>query len=79
MGNKEAKDLIAIIKIVAPQMCQNVADRAMQAHGGMGISQDTPIAIIFATARMIRFTDGPCEGDMSQLGKMTIQATVENL
>lgn len=76
VGNKEAKDMIAMIKIVAPQMCQNVADRAMQAHGGMGVSQDTPIANIFANARMIRFTDGPCEVHMSQLGKQTIVETV---
>ncbi|CAA0093439.1 (R)-benzylsuccinyl-CoA dehydrogenase [Zhongshania aliphaticivorans] len=76
-GNKEAKDLIAMIKIVAPRMCQEVADRAMQAHGGMGLSQDTPIANLFAYARFVRMADGPDEVHMAQLGKTTIKAAVE--
>ena len=71
-GNKVAKDLIAAIKIVAPQMCQNVADRAIQAFGGMGVSDDTPVAGIFTTARYIRLADGPDEVHMAQLGKMKI-------
>jgi len=75
-GNKEAKDLIAMIKIVAPRMCQEVADRAMQAHGGMGVSQDTPIADLFSYARFVRLADGPDEVHMAQLGKMTIKAAV---
>ena len=73
-GNKEAKDLIAMIKIVAPRMCQEVADRAMQAHGGMGLCQDTPIANLFSYARFVRMADGPDEVHMAQLGKMTIKA-----
>ncbi|WP_166424615.1 acyl-CoA dehydrogenase family protein [Paraglaciecola sp. 20A4] len=72
-GNKVALDLIAMIKIVAPQMCQDVADRAMQAFGGMGVSQDTPIAQIWAYARIVRIADGPDEVHMSQLGKLTIR------
>jgi acyl-CoA dehydrogenase len=71
-GNKVAKDLIAAIKVVAPQMAQTVADRAMQAFGGMGVSDDTPIAGIFATARYIRLADGPDEVHMAQLGKLKI-------
>ena len=77
-GNKEARDLIAMIKIVAPQMCQTVADRAMQAHGGMGVCQDTPIGNIFGYARFVRIADGPDEVHMSQLGKLTIKAAVES-
>ncbi|WP_166424605.1 acyl-CoA dehydrogenase family protein [Paraglaciecola sp. 20A4] len=72
-GNKVALDLIAMIKIVAPQMCQDVADRAMQAFGGMGVSQDTPIAQIWAYGRFVRLADGPDEVHMSQLGKLTIR------
>jgi acyl-CoA dehydrogenase len=75
-GNKEAKDLIAMIKIVAPRMCQEVADRAIQAHGGLGVSQDTPIADLFSYARFVRLADGPDEVHMAQLGKMTIKAAV---
>jgi acyl-CoA dehydrogenase len=73
-GNKAARDLIAMIKIVAPLMAQTVIDRAMQVHGGMGISGDTPMAEFFAWARAIRFTDGPDEVHMSQLGKLTAEA-----
>ena len=72
-GNKVAKDLIAAIKIVAPQMGQTVADRAMQAFGGAGVSDDTPIAAIFATSRYLRLADGPDEVHMAQLGKIKIK------
>lgn len=71
-GNKEARDLIAAIKIVAPQMAQNVTDRAIQAHGGMGVSADTPIAGFFTLNRFLRIADGPDEVHMSQLGKLKI-------
>lgn len=71
-GNKVAKDLIAAIKIVAPRMATRVADRAIQAHGGMGVSDDTPIAYMYALNRFIRIADGPDEVHMSQLGKMKI-------
>ncbi|MGE0485506.1 MAG: acyl-CoA dehydrogenase family protein [Gammaproteobacteria bacterium] len=76
-GNKLAKDAIAMIKIVVPQMCQTVADRAMQAHGGMGVCQDTVLPEIFGYARTVRLADGPDEVHMSQLGKLTIQQTLE--
>ena len=72
-GNKVAKDLIAAIKVVAPQMAQTVTDRAIQAHGGMGVSDDTPIAGFFTLNRFLRLADGPDEVHMSQLGKMKIQ------
>ena len=72
-GNKVALDLIAMIKIVAPQMCQDVADRAMQAFCGIGVSQDTPIAQLWAYGRFVRLADGPDEVHMSQLGKLTIR------
>lgn len=71
-GNKKAKDLIAAIKIVAPTMAQTVADRAIQIHGGMGISDDTPIAHFFTLNRYIRITDGPEEVHMAQLGQLKI-------
>ena len=67
-----------MIKVVAPRMCQEVADRAMQAHGGMGLCQDTPLPAIFAYGRFVRLADGPDEVHMSQLGKMTIAQALEN-
>jgi len=71
-GSKVAKDLIAAIKVVAPHMAQTVGDRAIQAHGGMGVSDDTPIAQLFLVNRFVRLTDGPDEVHMSQLGKQKI-------
>jgi acyl-CoA dehydrogenase len=70
-GIKGAKDLIAMIKIVAPQMTQTVVDRAIQAFGGMGLSDDTPLAGFFAAARVLRLADGPDEVHMYQLGRNT--------
>ena len=72
-GVKGAKDLIAMIKIVAPTMCATVSDRAMQAHGGMGVSSDTPLAGYYAYARTIRLADGPDEVHMYQLGRNTVK------
>ena len=71
-GNKNAKDLIAMIKIVAPNMALRVIDRAIQIHGGKGVSSDTPLAYFFAAARTLRLADGPDEVHLSQLGKSTI-------
>jgi len=72
-GNKKAKDLIAMIKIVAPNMTLKVVDRAMQIHGGKGVGPDTPLAHYFAAARMLRLADGPDEVHMYQLGKSIIK------
>lgn len=71
-GNKTSKDLIAMIKIVAPNMALNVIDRAMQIHGGKGVGPDTPLAHFFVAARMLRLADGPDEVHMYQLGKSVI-------
>jgi len=73
VGNKEAKDLIAMIKIVTPNMALKVIDRAIQVLGGKGVGQDTPLAHFYAIARMLRLADGPDEVHMSQLGKRIIK------
>ncbi|MDP6377888.1 MAG: acyl-CoA dehydrogenase family protein [Pseudomonadales bacterium] len=75
-GPKGARDYISMIKVAAPAMCQAVADRAIQAHGGMGVTQDTPLARIYLTSRYCRIADGPDEVHMSQLGRRTIRDTV---
>ncbi len=72
-GAKGARDLIAMIKIVAPTMAQTVIDRAMQAHGGMGLCQDTPLPVFFTYARIVRLADGPDEVHMYQLGRNTVR------
>jgi acyl-CoA dehydrogenase len=72
-GIKEAKELVSMIKIVVPQMACKVIDRAIQAHGGMGVSQDLPLAEFWRYARSIRLADGPDEVHMYQLGRNTIK------
>ncbi len=72
-GNKEAKDIIAMIKIIAPKMAQKVIDRAMQILGGKGVGPDTYLPHYFALARILRLADGPDEVHMYQLGKSCIK------
>jgi acyl-CoA dehydrogenase len=70
---KEARDLIAMIKIIAPTMAQTVIDRAIQLHGAMGLSQDTLLAEAFAYARTVRLADGPDQVHMASLGKQIVR------
>ncbi|MDP7549313.1 MAG: acyl-CoA dehydrogenase family protein, partial [Alphaproteobacteria bacterium] len=72
-GPKEARDYISMVKIIAPQMALDVANRAIQAHGGAGFTQDTPLAHIYMTARFCQVADGPDEVHMSQLARRTIR------
>ena len=72
-GNKEAKDIIAMIKIIAPNMAQKVIDRAMQILGGKGVGPDTYLPHYFALARILRLADGPDEVHMYQLGKSCVK------
>jgi acyl-CoA dehydrogenase len=60
-GNRAAHTEIQAIKIATPRMAQWVIDRAIQAHGAAGLSQDTPLAQLWANARTLRFADGPDE------------------
>jgi acyl-CoA dehydrogenase len=61
VGNKAARTEIAMIKVVAPQVTLRVLDRAIQAHGGAGVSQDTFLASAWANVRTLRIADGPDE------------------
>jgi acyl-CoA dehydrogenase len=60
-GNKEARNLVAQIKVVAPQMSCNVIDRAIQVHGAAGVSDDTVLARMYGWQRAMRIFDGPDE------------------
>ena len=75
-GNKGAKDLIGMIKIVAPRMACAVIDRAMQLHGGGGLSQDHFLAQAFAGARSLRLADGPDEVHIAALARSMLKADV---
>jgi len=68
-GAKGAKDIIAMIKIAAPNMALNVIDRAIQIHGATGVSQDTFLANMYAMQRTLRLADGPDQVHMMQLGR----------
>jgi acyl-CoA dehydrogenase len=69
VGNKAARLEIAMIKVVAPNMTLRVLDRAMQAHGGAGVSQDTFLASAWAAVRTLRLADGPDEVHLESIAK----------
>ncbi len=73
VGNKAAKQEIAMIKAVAPQMALNVIDRAIQAFGAKGVSDDTPLAFLWVQARTLRFADGPDEVHKAQIAKLELR------
>ena len=77
VGNKAAKAEIAMIKIMAPRMAGRVLDRAIQAFGGAGVSQDTPLARAFAGARTLRLADGPDEVHLMSLARQELRKQLE--
>jgi acyl-CoA dehydrogenase len=72
VGNREAKQEIAMIKVAAPQMACQVIDWAIQLHGGGGVSDDFPLAAAYASARVLRLADGPDEVHRQQIGKLEL-------
>jgi acyl-CoA dehydrogenase len=73
VGNKEARTEIAMIKVAAPQVALRVLDRAIQAHGGAGVSQDTFLAAAWANVRSLRLADGPDEVHLESIAKWELQ------
>lgn len=71
-GNKVAKQNIAMIKVVAPNVACKVIDWAIQAHGGGGVSDDFPLAGAYAGARTLRFADGPDEVHRAAIAKQEL-------
>jgi acyl-CoA dehydrogenase len=72
-GNKAAKTEIAMIKVVAPSMALKVIDRAIQAFGAAGVSDDVPLAALWANARTLRLADGPDEVHRAQIAKLELK------
>ncbi len=72
VGNKAARAEIAMIKVVAPNVALGVLDRAIQAHGAKGVSQDTFLAHAWASARSLRLADGPDEVHLEAIAKLEL-------
>ena len=72
VGNKAARGEIAMIKVVVPRMALRVIDRAIQAHGGAGVSDDFELASAWAHARTIRLADGPDEVHRETIAKLEL-------
>ena len=72
VGNKVARAEIAMIKVVVPSMTLRVLDRAIQAHGGAGVSQDTFLASAWAQVRTLRLADGPDEVHREAIAKLEL-------
>jgi acyl-CoA dehydrogenase len=72
VGNRAARQEIAMIKVAAPVMACQVIDWAIQMHGAAGISDDFPLAAAYAAARTIRLADGPDEVHREQIGKLEL-------
>ena len=73
VGNKAARGEIAMIKVVAPRVALQVLDRAIQAHGGAGVSQDTFLAAAWAGVRTLRLADGPDEVHIEAIAKQELR------
>ena len=73
VGNKEARKEIAAIKVVAPNMACTVIDRAIQVHGGAGVTDDFGLARAFAKSRTLRIADGPDEVHANQVGRLELK------
>ncbi|QQK80523.1 acyl-CoA dehydrogenase family protein [Salicibibacter cibi] len=73
VGNKEGRTEIAMIKVVAPNMALRVIDRAIQAHGGAGVTEDFSLAQSWAKARTLRLADGPDEVHRRTIGRLELK------
>ncbi len=73
VGAKAARKEIAAIKVVVPRMAQEIIDHAIQVHGGAGVSQDTPLASMFAGIRTLRIVDGPDEVHLRDIARIELK------
>ncbi len=73
VGNKIARKEISMIKVVAPNMATKIIDRAIQVHGGGGVSQDFPLSYAYGHARTLRLADGPDEVHRMSVAKLELR------
>src|SRR2546421_4082522 len=73
VGNKAARNELAMVKVVVPRMTLRVLDRAIQAHGAAGVSDDFPMAMMWAHTRTLRLADGPDEVHREAIAKMELK------
>jgi acyl-CoA dehydrogenase len=73
VGNKAARGEIAMIKVIAPNMALRVLDRAIQAHGGAGVSDDFGLAFAWAMSRTLRLADGPDEVHREAIARLELK------
>ena len=78
VGNKVARAEIAMIKVIVPSMTLRVLDRAIQAHGGAGVSQDTFLAGAWSQVRTLRLADGPDEVHREAIAKLELAKHLES-
>ncbi len=74
-GTKAARTEIAAIKVAAPQVACDIIDRAIQVHGGAGMSNDLPLARMYAWARALRILDGPDEVHLQSIARQELRRT----
>lgn len=79
VGSAAARKEIAMIKVAAPKAICKIADRAIQVYGGAGVSQDYPLARMYATIRTLRLADGPDEVHLSAIAKMELREQARRL
>ncbi|MCP1375657.1 acyl-CoA dehydrogenase family protein [Dyella lutea] len=77
-GPKAALSLVSQIKVVVPNVAQRVIDAAIQIHGGAGLSDDFPLAALYAYARVLRLADGPDEVHRAVVAKLELKAQQQN-
>jgi acyl-CoA dehydrogenase len=73
VGKREARQAISMIKVVAANVVMDVVDRAMQVHGALGVSDDTPLAMLWRNLRMLRLADGPDEVHKASLARRELR------
>jgi hypothetical protein len=76
-GVKAAMSEISQIKVIAPNVAQTIIDQAVQIYGGMGVSNDVPLAALFGYARVLRLADGPDEVHRGLIAKLELRKYAE--